>query len=92
MACRGFIQYFTSLMSLILFIQLSIDHTITTNAELQRLANLGLDIEKLQYSGYLDTTRSIGDWEFKGGYKNNEILRYYGLQLNLTLFFLILHL
>lgn len=55
-------------------VQLSVDHTISTVSELQRLANLGIDIEKLQYSNVLNTTRSIGDWAFKGGYKNDEIL------------------
>ncbi|XP_057304609.1 TGF-beta-activated kinase 1 and MAP3K7-binding protein 1-like [Hydractinia symbiolongicarpus] len=51
-------------------VQLSTDHTISSNSELRRLDSLGLDIEKLQVSGLLTVTRSLGDWALKGGYKN----------------------
>lgn len=56
-------------------VQLSLDHTISTVSELQRIANLGVDIEKVQISGVLPITRSIGDWALKEGYKSREILK-----------------
>lgn len=62
---------------IIFFFQLSTDHTISSNSELRRLDSLGLDIEKLQVSGLLTVTRSLGDWTLKGGYKNIAELRYY---------------
>ncbi|XP_066911677.1 TGF-beta-activated kinase 1 and MAP3K7-binding protein 1-like [Clytia hemisphaerica] len=57
-------------------IQLSTDHTIATNSELQRLANLGLNIERLQQIPIvLKTTRSLGDWALKGGYTSHPDLK-----------------
>jgi len=58
--------------------KLSEDHTVHSEKELQRLANIGLDIVALQTSGgiaNLETTRSLGDFRVKGGYKEYEILR-----------------
>lgn len=58
--------------------QLSVDHNINNDDELQRLANIGLDIVAIQNSGgvaNLETTRSLGDFRVKGGYKEYEMLR-----------------
>ncbi|XP_065065554.1 TGF-beta-activated kinase 1 and MAP3K7-binding protein 1-like isoform X2 [Rhopilema esculentum] len=58
--------------------QLSIDHNLKDDEELQRLANLGLDIVALQNIGDivgLETTRSLGDFRVKGGYKEYDILK-----------------
>eukprot|EP00794_Sanderia_malayensis_P009239 gene9239-10213_t len=58
--------------------QLSVDHTIRNAQELQRLANIGLDIEKIQKTRRIfnqDITRSLGDFPVKGGYKEIECLR-----------------
>lgn len=57
--------------------QLSTDHVVTTESELVRLSNLGLDIEQIkrgQRIGNNDTTRSIGDYPVKGGYKDFDLL------------------
>ena len=58
--------------------QLSEDHGIENEQELQRLMALGLDREQLKKSGRLGTqenTRSIGDYSIKGGYKDVDVLR-----------------
>ena len=58
--------------------QLSNDHTIDMEGEQQRLASLGLDVEKLyqlRKMGTSDCTRCIGDFHTKGGYKDIDILR-----------------
>ena len=58
--------------------QLSTDHTIDNETEQQRLASLGLDVEKLyklRKIGTSDCTRCIGDFHTKGGYKDIDILR-----------------
>ena len=57
--------------------QLSEDHGVENEQELQRLMALGLDREQLKKSGRLGTqenTRSIGDYSIKGGYKDTEML------------------
>ena len=64
---------------LILLLQLSVSHDTQNQTELQRLANLGLDIESIQKAGKLGNqaiTRSFGDFPVKGGYKDFEMLRY----------------
>ena len=53
--------------------QLSEDHGIENERELERLMAVGLDREQLKKSGRLGTqenTRSIGDYSIKGGYKD----------------------
>ena len=57
--------------------QLSVDHGIDNEQELERLIALGLDREQLKKSGRLGTqenTRSIGDYILKGGYKDMDVL------------------
>ena len=57
--------------------QLSVDHSIYNEQELERLTALGLDREQLKKSGRLGTqksTRSIGDYILKGGYKDVDVL------------------
>ena len=59
--------------------QLSEDHGVENEQEMQRLMALGLDREQLKNSGRLGTqenTRSIGDYSIKGGYKDVDVLRY----------------
>ena len=59
--------------------QLSEDHGVENEQEMQRLMALGLDREQLKKSGRLGTqenTRSIGDYSIKGGYKDIDVLRY----------------
>ena len=58
--------------------QLSTDHDVKNENELKRLEQLGLDPEKLKRAGRLgpqENTRSIGDYNIKGGYKSVDILR-----------------
>ena len=58
--------------------QLSTDHDVKNEDELKRLERLGLDPEVLKRSGRLgphENTRSIGDYNIKGGYKSVDILR-----------------
>ena len=57
--------------------QLSVDHGVENEQELERLTSLGLDREQLKKSGRLGTqenTRSIGDYILKEGYKDMDIL------------------
>ncbi|XP_013386022.1 TGF-beta-activated kinase 1 and MAP3K7-binding protein 1 [Lingula anatina] len=58
--------------------QLTNDHTLANEDEIQRLTQLGLDPEKLCHSRKLGNhevyTRCIGDYSVKGGYKDIEIL------------------
>ena len=59
-------------------LQLSTDHDVKNEDELKRLERLGLDPEALKISGRLgphENTRSIGDYNIKGGYKSVDILR-----------------
>ena len=58
--------------------QLSVDHGVENEQELERLAALGLDREQLKRTGRLGTqenTRSIGDYSIKSGYKDVDIIR-----------------
>ena len=58
--------------------QLSTDHDVKNEDELKRLEQLGLDPEELKRDGRLgpqENTRSIGDYNIKGGYKSVDILR-----------------
>ena len=57
--------------------QLSEDHCIKNKQELERLVALGLDRTQLRRSrrlGMCNTTRSIGDYSIKGGYKDVDVL------------------
>ena len=59
-------------------LQLSTDHDVKNEDELKRLEQLGLDPEELKRAGRLGpqkNTRSIGDYNIKGGYKSVDILR-----------------
>ena len=59
--------------------QLSEDHGIENEQELERLMALGLDREQLKKTGRVGTqenTRSIGDYSVKAGYKDVDVLRY----------------
>ena len=59
-------------------LQLSTDHDVKNEDELKRLEQLGLDPEELKRAGRLgpqENTRSIGDYNIKGGYKSVDILR-----------------
>ena len=58
--------------------QLSTDHVVSNENEQVRLSNLGLDIEQIQRGakiGNHESTRSIGDYTVKGGYKDFDLLR-----------------
>lgn len=55
------------------------DHTLENEAEVQRLAALGLPIQQIQNRvmfGQQLYTRCLGDYSLKGGYKDNELVRY----------------
>ena len=57
--------------------QLSVDHDTDNEHELQRLARLGLDPDKIRREGRVGShqnTRSIGDYSMKGGYKDFDIV------------------
>jgi len=57
--------------------QLSEDHGVENEEELNRLSELGLDPEQLIRTGRLGTqenTRSIGDYSIKGGYKDVDVI------------------
>ena len=57
--------------------QLSEDHGVENEQEIQRLAAIGLDPEQLKRTGRLGTqenTRSIGDYSIKGGYKDVDVI------------------
>ena len=58
--------------------QLSEDHGVENEKELERLTAIGLDREQMKKSGRLGTqenTRSIGDYSIKGGYRDVDVLR-----------------
>ena len=62
--------------------QLSVDHVVENEAELQRLSAVGLDPDQLRKSGRLgsqENTRSIGDYCLKQGYKDVDTIWYVGL-------------
>lgn len=55
------------------------DHNTSNDDEIRRLAECGLDPNKLRHGkrlGMQQNTRSIGDHSIKGGYKNVDILRF----------------
>eukprot|EP00118_Oscarella_pearsei_P015311 m.137554 g.137554 ORF g.137554 m.137554 type:complete len:748 (+) comp38219_c0_seq52:33-2276(+) len=55
--------------------QLTVDHNTRNSNELERLARLGLDVERLgRKLGNLEHTRTIGDFALKGDYKDFDIL------------------
>nr|UCK81543.1 TGF-beta-activated kinase 1 and MAP3K7-binding protein 1 [Arenicola marina] len=57
--------------------QLTVNHDLTNEDELQRLSELGLDVGKLRQVGQLGNhtyTRTIGDYHVKGGYKEIDVL------------------
>lgn len=57
--------------------QLTEDHTTANDNELDRLSKLGLNRQRLQEKrrvGSMETTRSIGDFAVKWGYKDFDIL------------------
>ena len=57
--------------------QLTEDHTTANDNELDRLSQLGLNRQRLQEKrrvGSMETTRSIGDFAVKWGYKDFDIL------------------
>lgn len=59
--------------------QLTNDHNLENQSELDRLASLGLDVEKIKQSGGLgghSYTRSIGDHYLKNHYPNIELLQH----------------
>ena len=59
--------------------QLTEDHTTANDNELDRLESLGLDKQQIQGTrrvGSMETTRSIGDFGVKWGYKDFDILRF----------------
>ena len=61
--------------------QLTVDHDFTNNEELQRLAGLGIDIDKLKAIGKIGGqhyTRTLGDYSTKSGYKELDVVRSVG--------------
>ncbi|CAG2235062.1 TGF-beta-activated kinase 1 and MAP3K7-binding protein 1-like [Mytilus edulis] len=57
--------------------QLSVDHSLVNEEECNRMALLGLDMEKLKQHrliGSSDSTRCLGDYHVKGGYKDIDLL------------------
>ncbi|XP_052773974.1 TGF-beta-activated kinase 1 and MAP3K7-binding protein 1-like [Mya arenaria] len=57
--------------------QLTVDHTIESDQEQNRLRTLGLDVDRLftmKKIGSSDCTRCIGNFHNKGGYKDVDIL------------------
>lgn len=60
------------------YTNLTVAHDLSNPAEVQRLAHLGLNIEKLRQMNKLGRhryTRTLGDYYVKAGYKENAILR-----------------
>lgn len=58
--------------------QLSVDHSLNNEEECSRMAALGLDMEKLKQHrriGSSDSTRCLGDYHVKGGYKDIDLLK-----------------
>ena len=58
--------------------QLSEDHRVENEQELERLTAIGLDreLKKSGRLGTLENTGSIGDYILKGGYKNMDMIRF----------------
>ncbi|XP_078490000.1 TGF-beta-activated kinase 1 and MAP3K7-binding protein 1-like [Ciona intestinalis] len=58
--------------------QITVNHDINNEDELERLSKLGLNVEKILERGRLgmnECTRCIGDYWVKGGYKKNPDLK-----------------
>lgn len=59
-------------------IQLTADHNLANDDELERLSQVGVDVEKVRQSGQLAGhfyTRSIGDFHIKNDYRDIEMIR-----------------
>lgn len=59
-------------------IQLTADHNLDNEDELERLSQLGIDAEKVRQTGRLAGhfyTRSIGDFHIKNDYRDIEMIR-----------------
>lgn len=54
-------------------VQLSVDHNLNNEDEILRLSNLGLDIQTVR-SSPLESTRCIGNYLGKAGYKESDYL------------------
>ena len=60
-------------------VQLSADHILSNEDELNRLAVLGVDIDQIKKDGQIGNhsyTRTIGDYHIKGNYKEVKGMRY----------------
>ena len=59
-------------------IQLTADHNLDNDDEMQRLSQLRVDVEKVRETGRLAGhyyTRSIGDYHIKNDYRDIEMIR-----------------
>ena len=59
-------------------IQLTADHNLDNDDELKRLSQLGIDAEKVRWTGRLAGhfyTRSIGDFHIKNDYRDIDMIR-----------------
>jgi len=60
-------------------IQLTADHNLDNDDELKRLSQLGIDAEKVRWTGRLAGhfyTRSIGDFHIKNDYRDIDMIRW----------------
>ena len=58
--------------------QLSVDHSVENEEELERLGQLGLDLAEIRKSGRLgmhENLRSLGDYSIKRGYRDVDTLK-----------------
>ena len=58
--------------------QVFVDHDLNNPEELERLQDLGIDVEKLRVTGVLGNhtyTRTLGDYYIKIGYKDIDTLQ-----------------
>jgi TAK1-binding protein 1 len=69
--CRALLVKNDTRNDVLRVIQVTIDHNLTNEDEAMRLCNLGLDVSSLKE---LPTTRCIGNYLGKGGYKDSELL------------------
>jgi len=59
-------------------IQLTVEHNLDNDDEIQRLSQLHVDVEKVRQTGRLAGhfyTRSIGDYHIKNDYRDIELIR-----------------
>lgn len=59
-------------------IQLTSEHNLANDDEIERLFQLGIDAQKVQQTGKLAGhfyTRSIGDYHIKNDYRDIEMIR-----------------